>query len=199
MPRRKHADTLDRRASMRAVASSLARGTAPGATDPALVHGRCYRCGNEWAAVRVTLNLLSVARLERYATAECARCGHAWRRLDANPATMPVHIAGNQRVRLTLILPSESLRLWHAHGAWHRQGDESVSVVDASLADLETAWRAYEKRRAAYAASRAKAAARREAERQADHEKTMALLDRLAARDAARKAAEAEAAARDAA
>ncbi len=194
MPRRKHLATLDRRASLRLIAASLARRVTAGAVSPAIVHGACYKCGNEWAAARVTLNFTSVVRFTRYATAECARCGHTWARIAADPARLPVQTGGCQRVRLTLILPADTLRTWHAHGTWHRSGDEETALRDASLADLETALRDWRKRQLAYAQRKEKAAVKAATQKHLD----LAVMQSLYAKWRERDAEEAAARAREA-
>ena len=183
--------TMSRRATERVLAATMPT------ADLYTRRGKCLACGNRWAVVRVVLTMTSAARVERYATHECSRCGHTWRRVAA---TMPIQTGGGtQRVRLSLILPSNTLRTWHSHGVWHRDGDDSASIIDATFADVDEAYAEWTKRNGTYTAKLERARVKRETERAASHEATMATLARWAERDAERAADEAAAAAREAA
>lgn len=184
--------TLTRRAAIRRAARD---GTVPAyQTDYLTRRGHCRKCGNRWALIRVIITLTSAAAIERYATTECSRCSHTWRRI---PASMTIQSNGVQRVRLNLLLPRSDLKRWHSHGAWHREGDDTATLRDANLTDLDEAVTAWKTRNAAYYAARDRAKAKREAARLADHEATVILLDRLAEKDRLRATEEAAATQRE--
>lgn len=154
-------------------------------------HCRAKRCKSRYGVVRLTVDTRSRERLERFATVECASCGHTWRRTKT-PA-----LAEYQSTRLTLILPGDERRYYN-RGRWHLEGGDTV-IRDATQADLMAACEDWRKRNEQQLAAKARAAAKRaEAERIA-HEQAAATLARLAAWDAERAAEEAAAAARDAA
>jgi len=107
--------------------------------DLATTRGRCLarRCASRWAVTRVTVDLRG-REVDRFAHVECAACGRVWRRTRLVPITAP---NGAQAVLVTAILPA-SARRWYAHGAWHREGDDALVLVNASIGDLDDAARA---------------------------------------------------------
>lgn len=152
------------------------------ASDMAPVRGRCLRkrCGARWGVVRVTIDTRDATRIDRFAHVECAACGRVWRRVKIPAITSA---AGYQRVRLTLVLPAEAHR-WYARGRWHREGDDAVTIIEATIGDLDEAARAH---RAKSETRLAAAARKRDRDQQAASDqqgRTRELLQRLAAYDA---------------
>lgn len=151
---------LSRRSAIKAICR--AAGIATWAHDLKPVRGRCQhgRCPSRWAIPRVTLDLRE-ERVERVCTLECASCGRTWRRVKVPPIRSR---HGYQAVRLTLILRNAAYRRWRSRGHWHREGDDSIVLVDADLGDLDEAMTAHDKRAARLADMRARRKARIDAE-----------------------------------
>ena len=185
-----------------AAARRRARGDAPAyrvAMD--VIRGKCRAkgCGSRFALIRVTTDFAaSRERAPSVATAECVNCGRVWYGMSM-PAKL-THRDGALRVRLTLIVPSgEDVALYRLHGVWHREGDDTDVVADASLVAYMEARDAWRKRNAQLSAARFRAAERKAAADAAREAHTREVLARMAARDAERAAEEAAAAAREAA
>lgn len=174
--------------------ATLGAGIPTYASDIRPVRGKCRkgRCRSRWGVVRLTIDFRDPRRVDRFATLECAVCGHVWRRVSDGTAITSRE--GYQAVRLTLILPG-SVNRWYSRGHWHREGDDAVILREADIGDLDEAARDHRKREDRLAATRQRAADRKAASDREAHERAMALLDRLHAMDAER--AEAEAAARE--
>jgi hypothetical protein len=130
------------------------------ASDLSMRRGRCFKCKGRYSVVRLTLDYRSRASLETFAHVECALCGHVMYR------TSTPRLGEYQSVRLTLILPSEQRR-WFARGRWHVEGEDAVTVADATWSDLIDAGAEWRKRNDQYNAARARAKARK-AERDAE-------------------------------
>lgn len=167
------------------------------AADFTTIRGRCLarkkgrRCRSRYGLVRLSIDYTDRRDRAMLATVECAECGHTWYR-----TTPPNALGEHQSVLLDLILPSEQRR-WYARGRWHVTGEDSVTLHNATWAELMSASADWRKRNDSYALSAAKAKAKKaEAETTANLE-TMATLARWAERDAANAAAEAEAEARE--
>lgn len=188
------ASSIDRRAAHHR--ATVAADLPEYASDIRPVRGRCRkgRCRSRWAVVRVSIDFRDPARIDRYATTECAACGDTWRRVKVPAITSA---AGYQAVRLTLILPATFDR-WYSRKRWHREGDDAAVLREATISDLDEAARNHASREATLARRKAADKARNEAADRAIHERTLATLARLAERDAARKAEEDAAAERDA-
>ena len=169
--------------------------------DMRVMRGKCRAkgCGSRFAFVRVTVDFASSReRTSSTATAECVNCGRVWFGC-AMPARL-THPDGYLAVRLTLIVPSgEDVALYRLHGVWHREGDDTDVVADASLTAYIEARDAWRRRNNQLVAARGRAKARkaeREAELVARSREQRARWDALRAE---REAEEREAAAREAA
>lgn len=158
------------------------------ASDFHLVRGRCLarRCDSRWGIVRLSIDTRSRERLDTLATVECARCGRTWYR------TTPPRLGEYQSTRLTLVLPGDARR-WFARGRWHVEGEDAITVADATWDDLIAAQDDWKRRNGQYLDAKAKQKAKVEADVIRQHEWAQDLIARLHARDAERAAAEAEA------
>lgn len=160
------------------------------ASDLSIRRGKCFRCKSRYSVVRITFDYTSAKAIASFAHVECASCGHVWYR------TSVPRLREYQSVRLTLILPGDQRR-WYARGTWHVEGEDAITLRDATWADLMTQGDDWRKRNARYegAIARRKAAkAARDLEAVAKARETMARLDAILA---AREAEEREAAARE--
>lgn len=162
--------------------------------DFRLVPGQCRkrRCKSRYGVIRLSLDFTSRERVDRFATVECAACGHTWRRCREP------RLAEYQTTRLTLILPS-SQRRWYARGRWHVQGTDAIVLRDATQLDLMAAFDDWRVRNGQYLDSRARAKAKREAADLEARERAAVTMAKLAELDAERERQEQEAEARDAA
>ena len=162
--------------------------------DLATTRGRCLarRCASRWAVTRITVDLRG-REVDRFAHVECAACGRVWRRTRIVPITAP---NGGQAVLVTAILPA-SARRWYAHGAWHREGDDALILVNASIGDLDDAARARRTRMDSVYRRLQRAKDLRAARESEALAKSRALMAHLHAMDAERAAQEADARARE--
>jgi hypothetical protein len=173
-----------------------ATGVPAYSADFETVRGRCLarkkgrRCQSRYGLVRLSIDYTDRREKNTLATVECAACGHTWYR-----TTPPARLGEHQSVLLDLILPSEQRR-WYARGRWHVTGEDSVTLRNATWAELMAASADWRKRNDSYALSAAKAKAKKAAAEAAAHEATMALLAKWAEREAAEREAEAAAEAR---
>ena len=187
---------LCRRDAVRAAARDA--GIPGWSSDIKPVRGRCLRrrCKSRWAVPRVSLDFRDPDRVDRLATLECVSCGRTWRRIpDSTRVRTPG--TGYLAARVTLILASTAHR-WRSRGRWHREGDDGLVLVNATVAELEDAVDAHRERMDKRADARQRATAKREAEAAADREATREWLARVHEEAAAREAEEAAAAAREA-
>lgn len=165
------------------------------ASDFTLTRGRCLapRCGSRWGVTRLTVDFTDASTMHAptFAAVECSRCGRVWYR------TAVPTLGQYQSTRLTLILPGDQRR-WYARGRWRIEGESSIEVREATMADLLAARDDWRKRADRHAASKAKAKAKAEAASAAAHADAQAWLESMAAREAEAAEAEAEAAAREA-
>jgi len=168
----------------------VAAGIPEYASDLSMRRGRCFKCKGRYSVQRVTFDYTSAKAVEPFAHVECAKCGHVWYR-TAIPA-----LGQYQSVRLTLILPSVQRR-WYARGRWHVEGEDAITLRDATWGDLMDAAAEWRKRNTRYDLARARAKAKKEAASLAAHQRAQELLAVLHAKDEARAAEEAEAAARE--
>jgi len=175
--------------------ATVAAGLPGYASDMRPVRGKCMRprCGSRYAVVRVSIDFRDPERVDRLARTECIRCGHVWRRVRVPAITSA---AGYQSVRLTLLLPA-TIHRWRARGAWHREGEDAVTIADADIGDLDEAARDHRARQERLIDRKVAARTKREAADVATHIATMATLARLAAMDAAREADDLAAARRE--
>lgn len=157
-----------------------------------LTKGRCLarKCSSRWAVTRVSIDLRDRSRVDRVATLECAACGHVWRRVT------PPRLTEYQSTRLTLILPGDEHR-WYARGRWHREGEDAVTLPDASQAELMGAMGDWRKRNEHLLAAKARLADKKRASETALLAHTTDLLTRLAQLDDDRRADEAAATERE--
>lgn len=170
----------------------VAMGIPAYASDLSMRKGRCFKCKGRYTVQRVTFDYTSRKAVESFAHVECAKCGHVMYR------TQVPRLREYQSVRLTLILPSDQRR-WFARGRWHVEGQDAVTLADATWSDLMDAAGAWRKANDQYEAARARAKARkaaRDAEAVAKFRATLAHYDALRE---AREREEQEAAAREAA
>lgn len=191
-----HAPPIRGRAARRdAVRQSLALRDQPWTANLALTRGRCRRCPSRWAVTRLTLTFTQTERVTRYATLECAHCGHTWRRVAP---TLAPGLHGEQRVRLTIVEPGSGRTIVRTvRGRVIAQGEDIVTTNDVTLADVDEAVRAWRKRSGDNLTRRAIAQAKRAAEEAAAVARGRELRERWAERDAARAAEEAAAEARE--
>lgn len=159
-----------------------------------LHRGKCRAkgCRSVWGVTRVSIDLaMSRERVDRLATVECVQCHRTWYRIAAPEVTR----AGYQAVLLTLIVPTGDKRVVFAsHGGFHsNDADETLVIPDASLAQLDEAYRAWRKRHDQLVGARDRAKLRR-AEKEAEATRAgQAALARMDERRAAREAEESEA------
>lgn len=138
----------------------------------------------------MTVNTIDKAAVERFAHLECAQCGRVWRAFRADT---PVTVKGYQAVLITLIAPSGTRRVLYrvkSNGAWHVNGDDSVVIPNATLAQLADAVRVHREAWDKREASRVKARLAREEQAAADRAATRELLVRADTRRAEREAEE---------
>lgn len=189
---------MNRRAAIKAGARSA--GIPVWSSDIKPVRGKCLgrvkrgKCGSRWAIPRVSLDFRDATRIDRLAVLECARCGRVWRRIKADQSVRSRE--GYLTAKLTLILPA-SINRWYSHGAWHREGDDALVLVNATVADLDDAVEHHRKRADAREAGRARAKAKAYEADVIAIARSRAMLDQLAERDAAEAEAEREAAMRE--
>jgi hypothetical protein len=180
-----------------ALAQSIALRDIPWNANLALTHGKCRKCGSRYAVTRLTFTLTDPQRVERYATLECAHCGHTWRRVKPDLAP---GLHGEQRARITIVEPGSGRTIVRTvRGRIIAHGEDTVTTPDVTLAELDDAVRAWRKRSGDNLTRRAIAQVKRAADEAAAVARGTILRAQWAERDAARLADEAAAAAREAA
>lgn len=126
-------------------------------------HCRAKGCASRLGITRVTVDTTARDAVVRSAHVECAQCQRVWYRVKGDtPATTA---NAYQRVLFDLIAPSGDKRVLYrvkTNGAWHVNGDDSVTIANASRGQVSDAlhvWRAArDKREAAKARAKARKA-----------------------------------------